>query len=395
MGTLDATYNSPDLASECVRLRRSAADLTDRSAQSWRELWERVRVDYRAALERSLEATARPTGLAPQTLQASIDELLSGLDPDTLDATPAARSDVARPEVTLVILAASVPALAAQPLMPLLTRGSAVLFKPSSREPDSARLLVEALAEIDPQAAAAVSLIPDLRLGTSDPGWTDAGLDRIVAYGDDDTVDLVADHFDSAAIDTEVTLQGHGWSAVYLAAEAVTNQVLAAVARDVALFDQRGCLCPQVVLTSAPAAAVVEGLGEALAQIAADVPASPEATILGALRQLRDATVAGGRAVSEQPLSTGLAVEAAPRQPVTGTPGGRSVQIYGEVSLANAVDLLEPVTHRLQSLAVAVPEDRQRRTHTAFSSLGIGRIVRPGELHSPGFDWVTRQLRLA
>lgn len=376
---------APDLAAECVRLRQAARGLSSRSIEDWRRNWSRVRDEYAASLAQNLERIADRVEMAPATLDASVKTLLSGLDPD--DLTGRSRST---PEVALVILAASVPGLAAQSLFPLLASGSAVIFKPSSREPDSGRLLVEALERLDSEVAAAVSLQPDLRLGNED---VDLGVvDRVVAYGEDATLATIAGAVDNARA-TQLSSQGHGWSAVYLAAESITEEVLAAVARDVALFDQRGCLCPQVVLTSVPAAEVVEGLGNALARIANELPPIPDTATLGALRQLRDGVIAGGRTVSDQPLATGLVVESDSGQPVRGTPGGRSVRIYGEIPIPNAVDLLRPVAHRLQSLAAAVPSDHQRRSRSAFVSLGVRRIVQPGELHSPGFDWVARQLR--
>lgn len=382
-----AANHLQDLAAECARLRRAAAGIADHSPRHWRDLWERVGADYRAALERNHELIARQTGLAPQTLRASVDKLLSGLDPASL-RPPAARTR----SVSLVILAASVPALAAQPLFPLLASGSAVILKPSAREPDSACLLLEVLQRIDPVAAQAVTLMPGLRLDRSNADLS--GLDRVVAYGDDATVMSIAGEL-RHSVAADISPQGHGWSASYLAAESVNDEVLEAVARDIALFDQRGCLCPQVVLTAAPAAAVVAGLGEALLHVAEDLPPSPATANLAALRGLRDSAAAAGRVVSEMALTAGLAVERNPQQPIEATPGGRSVWVYGEQSMAEAVDLLRPVRDRLQSLAVATPEASRPRARSAFTSLRVSRIVRPGELHAPGFDWVTVQLGLA
>ncbi len=375
---------SQDLFALSVDLRSAAAGLVVRSTQRWRELWEGVRRRYRAALAAELTDLAAAVELDPRTLQASMDALLSGLEPGTLD--PPTNK---QPAVALVVLAASVPSLAAQSVFPLLASGSAVILKPSRREPRTAVLLQQTIHELDPDVAAAVVVTPELRLDEANLEAA-GGLDWVVAYGGDSTLEQISDWVQAP---TRGSSLGHGWAAVYL--DDLSPDPLNAVAHDVALFDQRGCLCPQVVVTPYPAAPVVGRLGLALEQIAADLPARPDTVTLGALRQMRDSAVAGGRAVSDQPLVTGLVVEAGAGEPVDGTPGGRSVRVHGDCTLRDAVTLLQPVASRLQSLSIAVQPHRLRRCTSAFASLAVDRIVLPGELHSPGFDWVTRQLRLA
>ena len=379
---------SQELAALCADSRAAADRVARRSTEEWRRLWAAVRPRYRAVLAADIGDLATTVDLEPRTLQASMNTLLSGLAPETLAAP-----EEKQPAVTLVVLAASVPALAAQSLFPLLASGSAVILKPSRREPKTAALLRQVIDEIDTEVADAVSVVPELRLG-EEHSLAGACLDRIVAYGDDATVDRIGDWARASGNGNgaRVATLGHGWSAVYL--EELSPANLAAIAQDVALFDQRGCLCPQVVITPHPAKTVVQPLGRELERIAVDLPASPDTASLGALRQLKDSAVAADRAVSEQALASGLVVQAGAAELVVGTPGGRSVRVYGDCPLGNAVTRLQPVVGRLQSLVIAAGPDRQRACRNAFASLGNVRTVLPGELHSPGFDWITSQLAL-
>ncbi len=413
------------------RLRRNAGPIAGQhTIQEWRRLWQRACPAYQMAIEKNLEVISASVAMHPATVLNSVTTLLFGLTASSLtesalpEMSPDRDSNSASPRpVTLVVLAASVPGLAAQSLLPLLAYGSAVILKPSRREPHTARLLVEVLCRLDPALTNAIAILDEIDLSSDTINAID--FDRVIVYGEDATVAQFNEQFNEqfsnqlqpgAEPGIAVSGQGHGWSLVYLGESAVDEAILDAIALDIARFDQRGCLCPHAVLTWGPAEPIVHSLGRALARVTDQLPPSASAATLGALRQIRDAAVAAGLAVSDQPLATGLVVAAAPDQAVEESPGGRCVRVHGGVGVGGLVERLRPVAGQIQSLAVAGPElvgsvvagpdlpgsnvSGSETTSLVVASeiqavakeLGIARLATPGAMHAPDFAWVVEQL---
>ena len=327
----------------------------------------------------------------PATLRDSAFALLSGLTSESLPLPGHEVHSKEQPDVSLVILAANVPCLAAQSLLPLLSHGSAVVFKPSRREPHTARLLVESLCQVEPDLADAVAIFEQPEGSSID---LDSSLpDRVVVYGQDATVSDVRKRF-SGVQSANISEQGHSWSLVYLDSSCIDSSTLAAVARDIARFDQRGCLCPHVVITSASAQSLVLGLGEALCKVADELPATMSPSTLATLRQVRDTAVAAGLPVAKQPLDTGLVAAQSTEEAIEESPGGRCVRVFGGVSLDQLIERLKPLSAEIQSLALAVSTSSTGSARATVQAIGIDRVIEPGLMHAPDFTWVAQQLGL-
>ncbi len=183
-----------------------------------------------------------------------------------------------------VVLAGNIPGLAVQSLLPALLLGRPLLLKSASAEPWFAPALVAALVAREPALADAYAAVAftgddaealcrrlrerrsparlrrrDRRSRASPP----ASAPRLVAHGPKASVAFVG-----ADVDSLATARG--------------------LARDIALFDQRGCLSVQAVYTEGDPDELADALAWALALESARLPHGPiDPAIAAAVQQLR------------------------------------------------------------------------------------------------------------
>ena len=232
----------------------------ERLLAAWEGVVERFRDPASAerhALDPPLAVFAR---LSPAGLAAGLEAVLGGAVGDPARRVLAAAA-AHEPGFELIVLPSNLPALAVQPLWRALARGRAALLKSSSAEPLFAPAFTAALARREPRLADAVAAVT----------WRggDAGLEapllaaarQVVAYGE---AAAIAD-LDRRAPD-KVVAHGPKTSLAIVAAGADLRAAAAGLARDVALFDQRGCLSVQAVFTTGDGAALADELARALAE---------------------------------------------------------------------------------------------------------------------------------
>jgi hypothetical protein len=163
--------------------------------------------------------------------------------------------------------------------------------------------------------------------------------------------------------------------------------VAAALARDVALFDQRGCLSVQAVFTAglAPARALAGALAAELATLAATLPPGPlDPAAAARVHQLRAEAEMRGLGLPQPPLGSGT-VLLAPEPRLTPSPGLRTVFVHPLASLAAVPRLLAPWRGMLQGAALA--GDDAWALAGDLAALGLSRLVAPGELQTPDAAW--------
>lgn len=147
-----------------------------------------------------------------------------------------------------LVLAANVFTACLRPIVWSLLARVPVIVKVASLDEGLADLFGVALATIDPELGASVALVwPE--------GKSETLYERLAA-----SVDLVSAHGGDHAIarmravtspTTELIGHGHGLGAIVVRRSALTSAVpslATAIAQDVAAYDQRGCLSPQLVL---------------------------------------------------------------------------------------------------------------------------------------------------
>ncbi|HEX6202946.1 MAG TPA: acyl-CoA reductase, partial [Thermoanaerobaculia bacterium] len=340
----------------------------------------------RRALDPALAAAVR---LSPEGLQAGLEAVLGGVAgeraAEVFRAAARRRVEWERPPV-LVVLAGNVPGLAVQPLLPALALRRRVVLKSSSAEPFFAPAFVAALAAREPAVA-------DLVTATTWRGGDEAveapllaECDPVLAYGDAPAI---------AALERRaagrVIAYGPKTSLAVVGPAADPAAVAPGLARDVALFDQRGCLSIAGVYVEGDerrAEAVAAALAAELERLADLWPPGPAtAGELAAVRHARDeAAMAGARLLPLDAAAGSVIVD--PRPAFRPTPGRRTVRVHPLADVSALPRLLAPWAGQLQGLALAgLPTAGEAELRAALEPLGLSRFAVPGRLQHPDTRW--------
>jgi len=215
-----------------LRVRRIAE-----CAAEWRDPSSPVRAQARSAL-------AGGRWPAP-FVERALDNVLFDLDEATARAMTQALSG--RPVSTLVILPGNIIGPAVSSAFCAALAGSPVVLKAASDERHLAAIAAEQLDGV----AGAVSA-QHWRGGETEPEAEALDrVERVIAFGDDETLEAirrrVAARLKSGIPHLELVEYGESYSIGYVNATAELNESGVAAARDVCLFDQRGCMSPQTV----------------------------------------------------------------------------------------------------------------------------------------------------
>jgi hypothetical protein len=341
----------------------------------------------RRALDPGLTHAAR---LSPAGLQAGLEAVLGGQRGAPLRALAAAARERsvergARPHraLVLVVLAGNLPGLAVQPLLPALLSRRPVLVKSSTAEPLFAAAFVRALTARLPALAAAVAAL-SWRGGTlALEAPLLAVADPVLVYGDAGTLRSLA-----ARAGGRLVAYGPRLSLAVIGAAVDPELVAAGLARDVALFEQRGCLSVHAVYTAGDAMELAVALRRALADLAhrwSPGPVDPAAA--AAVQQLRSlAALTETAAGTEETTTLAAGTVLVDRDPtLRPSPGLRTVRVHPLADLGRLPALLAPWSGQLQGVALAgddawslVPE---------LELLGVSRCAPPGELQTPDAAW--------
>jgi hypothetical protein len=166
------------------------------------------------------------------------------------------------------------------------------------------------------------------------------------------------------------------------------DAVAAGLARDIARFDQRGCLSVAAVYVRgdlAAAAGLAGRLETALATLAAvwlPGPAAPSA--LAQVHHARLEAERRGLPRPRLPIDAGT-VLVEPEPAFRPSPGLRTVRVHALPDLDRLPRILEPWRGRLQGAALAGVA--AWRLAPRLADLGISRCAAPGDLQSPDAAW--------
>lgn len=301
------------------------------------------------------DAVARTSGGSADAARWCVAHTLARYTPEALAALHNTRWEG---RAVRVVLAATVPLAPLRAVaLPLLQGARAVWVKPSRRQPEIARRVVEALA---------AQGLP-VNLG-------DGEAQAVIAYGRDETLEVLARAL-PATVDFEG--HGHGFGAVVLAGWG--GDTAAGLARDVAAYDQHGCLSPQVVLCVSDAPGLALALHHALEEIALRWPRAPMDNGVGAgvwqwlgVQSALGATVLRGEC---------HAVTLWPHAGMQASPGARNIAVVPVRDLDEARALLSPHAGFLSTVGTDVPGDLRWRPE-GFA----GRVSAVGEMQDPPLD---------
>lgn len=328
----------------------------------------------------------RSCRLSPEGLTAALDSVLRGVaaGPATALARSARELPLGGPPVGL-ILASNIPGLVVQQLLPGLLRRRPLLIKSSSREPHFAPAFVGTLCRVEPRLREALAVLvweggdPRFEVPLADAVGRGA-VARVIAYGGGPAMDDLR-----RRLGERLVAFGPKLSLAVVGGDVDPTAVAEGLARDVALFDQRGCLSVQAVYVEGDGRPLAEALASALDRRAtAWPPGEPLDDELGAVRQVRDEAVMAGGWVAPLEIHRGTVI-LDPRDALRPSPGLRTVRVHGVDDLRRLPFLGSPVEGALQGVALAgrsaealVPD---------LEALGVSRMTAPGSLQTPDASW--------
>ncbi|UCE85491.1 MAG: hypothetical protein JSU66_14295, partial [Deltaproteobacteria bacterium] len=367
--------------------------------------WSDPTSDFRQRLEQELPAA---TGFSPEVVREGLARALADWNGEALHRLVANelgavdRLDAPGPVMltgfgcTAVLLAGSLPTPTLIALLaPLLVR-SPVLAKTSSHDAVTAPLFARSIAAEDPG-------LGDCIVARSFPSADEASAaalltaDCIVATGSDETVAGIA-----ARVRGPRRLITYGHRLSVAAVDAGTPDATAlddaarALALDVSLWDQQGCLSPVAVYAVRGGREAAERfaslLAAALERTAARLPHGRIPPVAGAAL-VRERAEAELRAAAGRPVAlhagadlawTVVCEEDARARPA---PLHRFVRVHPVSDAAELCRALQPLAAHLACVGVSGFGPRAPTLARALADLGASRVCPVGAMQAPPLDW--------
>ena len=358
----------------------------DRLLAAWCGAVEALR-DRGSAERRAVEeALVASSGLSAAGLEAGLEAVLGGVrEPAARRVLAAARAgrELAPREPVLVVLAGNLPGLVVQPLLPILALGRTAIVKPASSEPVFPPAFVAALATREPALGRAIEVAPWPGGNAEIEAAVLARVGTVLAYGGAESTSSLARRAPGRTV-----IYGPKTSVAVVSADAGDLAAVAeGLARDVALFDQRGCLSIEAVFVEAArASSLAAELARALERQAVRwPPGRTEPAVAAAVHRLRATADLAGWYRPESDSGAGTVIVPPAGSPFELGPGGRTVRVHPVDRLEAVLELLAPWRRKLQGAALA--GDRAWRLGPALEELGISRLAAPGDLQSPDASW--------
>jgi len=351
----------------------------------------------------TISQLAASTGMTPPLLEESLDALLAR-------ATRASLVSLA-PQLPRTnrllgfIMAGNVAGAGIHEICAALLAGAGLLIKTASAEPFFFPSFIRTLAEVDPAVAARVAV---LNFGRDEESamrelWrcSDGG---VVAYGDDASIAALTAR-DATGGARPLAGFGSRLSGALMvvapgAGPSAAETAVDGLARDVTLFEQRGCLSPHHIFVAGDAGAArrfAAHLARALACLEARLPA-PQRLPLGAaasIRALRER--ARWRALAERAGDGEVELWEGPRMAWTviydaaavfsASPGYRTVFVSALKRADELGSRLDAAAGPLEAFALAAPLEVRERLAAKLRRLGVTYVCDPGRMQSPPLDW--------
>ncbi len=363
-------------------------------------VFERFR-DPSSAERRELEARLpEATGFAASTLREGLDLALAGwtaralreLVEDELGSMGKARIACGFP-VTAVLLGGALPTPTLLALAAPLVLGSPILARPSAHDPLTAQVFARALAAEDAELAAALEVI-------SFPSHHAAAMgallsaDCVVAFGSDETIAAIAARVTPAQ---RLVPHGHRLSVAVLGEAALGGAALdaaaGALALDVALWDQHGCLSPVALYVlggERVSPLLFERLALAFERAAARLPRGRvDAQGAAALEDARETAELRAAAGEDVRVRTGAAftLVAEPDAGFRGSPLHRFLRVHPVRGPEALLEALAPLGPHLAAVGVAGLGSLAGGLEPELAALGASRVCPLGTMQAPPLAW--------
>ncbi len=340
--------------------------------------------------QRALAELPGATGYAPGAIRYAIDHLWAALSASELAAALAERRMGDPERLAFHSLAGNVPGAGVFGLVAALLAGVPSVVKTAEREPLLPVLVAETLAAVEPRLAAALAIVHW-------PGGSEihqrliaTRASIVLAYGREESVDAVAESGSQ-----RVLRFGPRLSAALVCREAVNPSTAAITARQVALFDQQGCLSPHYVLvedTAGAGDAFVTALAASLRDLATELPraALPLGEATRAWHYLerqrwREQEGAAVRVLADDDARYSVVCDRSGSPPAS--PLNRHVVVLPIDDVRHARDLLAPLVGAIEAIGVAAPSPRLAEASALAAACGAHRLCPLERMQAPPFSW--------
>jgi len=341
----------------------------------------------------TLAAAAAAEGQSQPLLGASLDALLASFTPETLGGL--ARRLSARDRLIGLIMPGNVIGAGLHELVQALIGGAAVIVKAASAQPLFFAEFQRTLAAIDTGVAARMEVAVWNRLDRESTAAMVRVCDRVAAFGGDETMAALAVSAGPKLVDFGSRLSG-----ALIAREAAcgsdAQSVAAALARDVTLFDQRGCLSLHHVFVEASTrdaqtfagllAREMDALTRQMAPPARPAPADTVAT-RGVRENARWRAIGGAPMALWEGEDLTWTVIFDPEADFQPSPLCRTVRVSALDSADQLRERLAPAAGRLEGFAIADPAARLGPSRKLLGEFGVSYLCAPGMLQSPPPSW--------
>jgi len=295
------------------------------------------------------------------------------------------------PELIFHVFSGNVPGLPIWSMIMGLLLKSAGIGKTSSSEPLMAALFAQSLAEVDPNFADCLAVLP-WKGGTEE--LEDVVLeqtDAVVVYGSSHTVAQMKKNIRK---DIPVLGYGHKVSFAAIGREALTvDRYLDTVHRlasDVSIYDQQSCLSPQVALVEMGGVVSPQQFAQLLAaELEHYEKRRPRAKLTEdethSIRSIRNRYEALAIDHSEIEVyvskpGTEWTVIFHGQPGFEGSPLNRTIQVFGCQRLEESLRHLRPYRAYLQTVGLAVAPKRLETLANCFAEEGVSRITALGQM---------------
>ncbi|MGH7966130.1 MAG: acyl-CoA reductase [Candidatus Binatia bacterium] len=406
-GELQQTIDQLLATRACHLVHRSTPSLLssiDRIVQLWLDSSSDERREAEAALP-------TVTGLSPEMVRHTLPlifqeyraERLATLlrdelgNPDALDAfmpIEGGRRKAYGPPLITQVLAGNLPGAGLDGVIFALLVKSATLVKASSSEPLLPALFARSIARVDPDLGDCLAVVSWAGGNAALEDVAFARAEVVLASGSDESL---------AAIRSRVRGRflgyGHKVSFSVIGKEVLTdaNDLAQRAAYDVVLFDQRGCLSPQVIYVEEGGAMTPQEFAALLARALEqwqNVLPRGQVTLVesAAIRRVRDEAewqALAGKQVMLHTSAVGntwnVIYEADPTFVLS--PLYRTIRVKPLATLAQLTTLLTPWRAHLEAAAVGVAQARLAELAGLLGQAGVSRICPLGTMQTPPLSW--------
>ncbi len=301
----------------------------------------------------------------------------------------------AGPSLVAHVMAGNIPGLAAVPMLLSLALKSAVLIKSAAGDPIFPVLFARSIAQVDAELGACV-LVTYWRGGDQELEATALGTaDLVIASGSDAAVTALAGRAGGRFIG-----HGHKVSFAAIGAEVLRDVPASAdlarrLAYDICVWDQQGCLSPQICYVEAGAGVSPKAFAGQLAQALSDYATAlpprqlsfdEQAAVLRFRQQAEwDQTQTLALVVSPGTTDWSISVEQGAR--FVPTCLNRCVRVQVVNDLSELPPVLRPHRRHLEAAGLAVGASRAREVSAMLADCGVHRICPIGTMQLPPLSW--------